>query len=99
MKKLLLMIASAFMLSTNLWAWELVPLSVYIDDDEKPIGHSTPKTPIETPKGSLSVLIILSMFLILRMRMVRKSILQRFSLLSQMSFCHLPSLATMKLIL
>ena len=50
MKKLLLMIASAFMLSTNLWAWELVPLSVYIDDDEKPIGHYTPKTPIETPK-------------------------------------------------
>ena len=50
MKKLLLMIASAFMLSTNLWAWELVPLSVYIDDDEKTIGHSTPKTPIETPK-------------------------------------------------
>ena len=50
MKKLLLMIASAFMLSTNLWAWELVPLSVYIDDDEKPIGHFTPKTPIETPK-------------------------------------------------
>ena len=50
MKKLLLMIASAFMLSTNLWAWELVPLSVYIDDDEKPIGHSTPKTPIEVPK-------------------------------------------------
>lgn len=44
------MIASAFMLSTSLWAWELVPLSVYIDDDEKPIGHSTPKTPIETPK-------------------------------------------------
>lgn len=50
MKKLLLMIASAFMLSTSSWAWTLVPLSVHIDDDEKPIGHSTPKTPIEVPK-------------------------------------------------
>lgn len=50
MKKFLLMIVSAFMLSTSSWAWTLVPLSVHIDDDEKPIGHSTPKTPIEVPK-------------------------------------------------
>ena len=50
MKKLLLMFASAFILSTSSWAWTLVPLSVHIDDDEKPIGHSTPKTPIEVPK-------------------------------------------------
>ena len=49
MKKLLLMIVGAFMLSTSLWAKELVPLSVSIEDDNKPIGHDTPRTPIEPP--------------------------------------------------
>lgn len=50
MKKLLLMIASAFMLSTSLWAWELVPLSLHIEDDDKPLGHGYGKPSIETPK-------------------------------------------------
>lgn len=48
MKKLLLMIASAFMLSTSLWAWELVPLSVCID--YQPITHGHGKPSIEVPK-------------------------------------------------
>ena len=30
-------------------AWELVPLTVSFDDD-KPIDHSTPRTPISVPK-------------------------------------------------
>ena len=33
MKKLLLMIVGAFMLSTSLWAKTIVPLSVNIEDD------------------------------------------------------------------
>lgn len=50
MKKLLLMIVCAFMLSTNLWAKQLVPLSVNIDDDEKPLGHGHGKSSIEVPQ-------------------------------------------------
>jgi hypothetical protein len=48
MKKFLLLVAGAFMLSTSSWAWELVPFTVNYED-EKPIGHSTPKSPIEPP--------------------------------------------------
>ena len=49
MKKLLLMIVGAFMLSTSLWAKVLVPLSVSIEDDEMPIVHGNPRNPIEVP--------------------------------------------------
>ena len=48
MKKLLF-IASVFMLCTNLWAKQIVPLSVSIDDDEKPMGHGHGKSIIEAP--------------------------------------------------
>ena len=48
MKKLLLMIASVFMLSSSSWAWELVPLSVCID--YQPITHGHGKPSIEVPK-------------------------------------------------
>jgi len=37
------------MLSTNLWAKQLVPLSVNIDDDEKPLGHGHGRSAIEVP--------------------------------------------------
>lgn len=50
MKKLLLMFASAFILSTSSWAWTLVPLSVHIDDDDQPLGHGHGKSSIEVPK-------------------------------------------------
>lgn len=49
MKKLLLMIVGAFMLSTSLWAKTLVPLSVYIEDDNSPVGNERPKSPIQPP--------------------------------------------------
>ena len=49
MKKLLLMIVGAFMLSTSLWAKTLVPLSVNIEDDEMPIGNGNGKSSIEVP--------------------------------------------------
>ena len=49
MKKLLLMIASAFMLSTSLWAKTIVPLSVCIEDDEQPGTNGFPRSPIEVP--------------------------------------------------
>ena len=43
------MIVGAFMLSTSLWAKSLVPLSVSIDDDNRPIGHGTGKSPMRPP--------------------------------------------------
>lgn len=49
MKKLLLLIVSAFMLSTSLWARILVPLSVGIDIDHTPIGNGPGRGPIEVP--------------------------------------------------
>lgn len=49
MKKLLLMIVGAFLLSTSLWARELVPLSVNIEDDEQPGTNGYPRGPIEVP--------------------------------------------------
>ena len=49
MKKLLLLIVSAFMLSTSLWARILVPLSVGIDIDHTPIGNGPGRGPVEVP--------------------------------------------------
>ena len=49
MKKLLLRIVGAFMLSTGLWAKTLVPLTVSIEDDEQPIIHGHGRNPIEVP--------------------------------------------------
>ena len=48
MKKLLLMIVGAFMLSTSLWAKEVISFSVNYNDD-MPITHGYPKNPIEVP--------------------------------------------------
>ena len=49
MKKLLLVIASAFMISTNSLGQQLVPLSVHYDET-MPIGHGHGKPSIEVPK-------------------------------------------------
>ena len=49
MKKLLLMIFGAFMLSTSLKAMELVPLSVKIEPDDMPLGHGYAKSPMRPP--------------------------------------------------
>ena len=50
MKKLFLFVLSAFLMSTNLMAWEIVPLSVSGDIDKMPIGNGNPKSPIQVPK-------------------------------------------------
>ncbi len=49
MKKLLLIIVGAFMLSTSSWAKTIVPLSVNYDDEYNPIVHDIPRSPIEVP--------------------------------------------------
>ena len=49
MKKFLLMIFGAFLLSTSLWAKTIVPLSVCIEDDDQPLGNGNPRSPIEVP--------------------------------------------------
>ena len=49
MKRILISSFLILLMSLNVMAWELVPLTVSFDD-EKPIGHSTPRTPISVPK-------------------------------------------------
>lgn len=49
MKKLLLMIVGAFILSTSLWAKTIVPLSICIEEDDLPGGNGYPRSPIEVP--------------------------------------------------
>ena len=48
MKKLLLMIVGAFLLSTSLFAKEVVPFTLHYEDDQ-PGGNGFPRTPIEVP--------------------------------------------------
>lgn len=48
MKKLLLMIAGAFLLSTSLFAKEVVPFTVHYDDN-MPIGNGIGRTPVRPP--------------------------------------------------
>ena len=49
MKKILLMIVGAFMLSTSLWAKTIVPLSVNIEEDDQPAGNGHGRGSIEVP--------------------------------------------------
>ena len=48
MKKILFCCLCMLMLSTSINAWDLVPLTVRIDDN-MPIGHGHSKTPINPP--------------------------------------------------
>ena len=48
MKKLFMLLFSAFMMSTSMLAWERVPLTIY-GDDNKPVGNDRPRGPIEVP--------------------------------------------------
>ena len=48
MKKLLLMIVGAFVLSTSLWAGNVIPFTVHYEDDQ-PLGHGYGKTPMRPP--------------------------------------------------
>ena len=48
MKKIFLIVFGAFMMSTNVLAWERVPLTIYGDDNE-PVGHDLPRGPIDSP--------------------------------------------------
>ncbi len=49
MKKLFLFVFCAFMVSTSLSAQQLVPFTVMYDENNQPIGHGNPKTPIQPP--------------------------------------------------
>ena len=48
MKKLLISCLFILLMSANAMASEIIPFTVYYDDN-KPIGHDTPRTPIEPP--------------------------------------------------
>lgn len=50
MKKLLFTILVILLLSARVEAMNLVPLIVYFNENEQPIGNDYPKTPIEVPK-------------------------------------------------
>ncbi len=49
MRKRILMILSAIMISTSLLAWDIIPFTKGIDDDTKPVGGDYPKSPDLTP--------------------------------------------------
>ena len=49
MKKFLLFLFGAFLLSASVSAKMLVPLTICIEDDNSPVGNHTPKSPDETP--------------------------------------------------
>lgn len=49
MKKFFLFLLGAFLISTSLWAKELVPLSVSIEDDNMPLGNGYGKTSMSPP--------------------------------------------------
>lgn len=49
MKKLLLYLFGAFILSTSVSAQELVPLTVCINEDEQQGSHGNPKSPMQPP--------------------------------------------------
>ena len=49
MKKLLTIVFCTFYLCISAWAQQLIPLSVSLDDDELPIVHGHPKSPINPP--------------------------------------------------
>lgn len=48
MKKVLLLILSAFLMGTSIYAKERIPLTVSWEDDT-PIGNGQPKSPVHTP--------------------------------------------------
>lgn len=52
MKKLLMIMFGAFLLSTSVPAQELIPFTVNVigNNDYEPIGNGFPKTPVEVPK-------------------------------------------------
>jgi hypothetical protein len=49
MKKRFLMILSAIMISTSLFAWDPISFTTRIEDDTRPIGNGQPKSPDQPP--------------------------------------------------
>ncbi|SEA74850.1 hypothetical protein SAMN04487851_1133 [Prevotella sp. tc2-28] len=37
------------MMSTSVYAWDIIPFTVSIDDDDMPIGNGYPKAPMQAP--------------------------------------------------
>lgn len=54
MKKLLFLALSLFMMSTSTFAWKLVPLTIY-GDDNTPVGNDFPRGPIELQRLFLKI--------------------------------------------
>ena len=49
MKKILLLVVGAFLLSTSLWAKTIVPLSVNIEENDQPGGNGMAEPPCARP--------------------------------------------------
>ena len=49
MKKCFWAFICAFVISTNLFAAQQIPFTVYGDDDFRPLGNGYPKSPVEVP--------------------------------------------------
>ena len=48
MKKLFLTALCILMMNTSLFAWDIIPFTVSLEDNS-PIGHDRPKTPMHAP--------------------------------------------------
>ena len=49
MRKVFFLFLCAFMMSTSVYAWDIIPFTVSIDDDDMPIGNGYPKAPMQAP--------------------------------------------------
>ena len=78
MRRTLLIIWSAILMSTSAYAWNQIPFTVGYEKDDMPIGHGHAKSPMRPPVVYMT---ILTTFLTLRMKMVRWFTLLPYSLL------------------
>ena len=49
MKKLFILLISAFMMSISAYAWNRIPLTVGYEKDDMPSGNGYPKSPMRPP--------------------------------------------------
>ena len=49
MKKIIILLVSAFIMGTSAYAWNRIPLTVGYEKDHMPAGHGYPKSPMRPP--------------------------------------------------
>lgn len=49
MKKIIILLVSAFIMGTSAYAWNRIPLTVSYEKDDMPVGNGHSKSPIQAP--------------------------------------------------